>query len=38
MVGLKLLSNLSKKGLDKSPFLCYNEGTKKKGTDNNESY
>jgi hypothetical protein len=27
--GLKLLSNLSKKGLDKSPFLCYNEDTKR---------
>ena len=24
-----------KKGLDKSPFPCYNEGTKRKGVDNN---
>ena len=29
MVGLKLLSNLSKKGVDKTPSLCYNEGTKR---------
>lgn len=29
MAGLKLLSNLLKKGLDKSPFICYNTDTNK---------